>query len=69
MGPQAQFVCQSPVCRRQAKIAISTGSEGGKISNPRCTCGWEMKRVYFKPVFQKLSKAEAMMRLRDSGFS
>jgi hypothetical protein len=69
MGPRAQFVCQSSVCRRQAEIAMPTGSEGGQISNPRCTCGWEMKRVYFKPVFQKLSKAEAMMRLRGSGFS
>ncbi len=69
MGPRAQFVCQSWVCRRQAEIAMPAGSEGGQISNPRCTCGWEMKRVYFKPVLQKLSKAEAMMRLRDSGFS
>jgi hypothetical protein len=69
MGPRAQFVCQSSVCRCQAEIVIPAGSEGGQISNPRCTCGWEMKRVYFKPIFRKLSKAEAMMRLRDSGFS
>jgi hypothetical protein len=69
MGPRAQFVCQSSDCRRQAEIVIPAGSEGGQISNPRCTCGWEMKRVYFKPVFRKLSKAEAMMCLRDSGFS
>jgi len=69
MGPRSQFVCQSSVCRRQAEIAMPVGSEGAPVSNPRCTCGCEMKRVYFKPVFQKLSKAEAMMRLRDSGFS
>jgi hypothetical protein len=69
MGPRAQFVCQSSVCRRQAEIAMPAGSEAGHSSNPRCTCGSEMKRVYLKPVFQKLSKAEAMMRLGDSGFS
>jgi len=70
MGPRAQFVCQSSACRRQVEIAIPTDSQGGgQISNPRCTCGSEMKRVYFKPVFRELSKSEAMMRLRDSGFS
>jgi hypothetical protein len=69
MRPRSQFVCQSSVCRREAEIAMPAGSEGAQISNPRCTCGCEMKRVYFKPVFQKLSKAEAMMRLRDSRFS
>jgi hypothetical protein len=69
MGPRLQFVCQSSACRREAEIAMPAGSAGAQIPNPRCTCGWEMKRVYFKPVFQKLSKAEAMMRLRDSGFS
>ena len=69
MGPRTQFVCQSWVCRRQAEIVMPAGSEGGQISNPRCTCGWEMKRVYSKPVFQKLSKAEAMKRLSASGFS
>jgi len=70
MGPRAQFVCQSSACRRQVEIATPTGSQGGgQISNPRCTCRSEMKRVYFKPVFRELSKAEAMMRLRDSGFS
>jgi hypothetical protein len=69
MGPQLRFVCQSSACRREAEIAMPAGSAGAQIPNPRCTCGWEMKRVYFKPVFQRLSKAEAMMRLRDSGFS
>jgi len=69
MGPRTQFVCQSLVCHRQVEIAIPTGSEGGQISNPRCTCGSEMKRVYFKPVFRELPKAEAMIRLKDHVFS
>jgi hypothetical protein len=65
MLPQAQFVCQASACRREVEIAIPAGSVGGQISNPRCTCGSEMKRVFFKPVFRELSKAEAMIRLRD----
>jgi hypothetical protein len=69
MSPRAQFVCQSSACRRQVEMTIPAGWEGGQISNPRCTCGSEMKRVYFKPVFRELSKAEAMMRFRDSVFS
>jgi len=65
MGPQAQFVCQSSACRRQVKIAISTSSGRAPISNPRCSCGSEMKRIYVKPTFRKLSKADAITRLKD----
>ncbi len=63
MGPRVQFICQSSVCRRQREMEIPIPSEGGPISNPRCICGSEMKRVYSKPVVRELSKAEAAMRL------
>jgi len=67
MGPPAQFVCQSSACRRQVEIEIPIGSEGGRTSNPRCSCGAEMKRVYAKPVFREFREAEARSRLKDSG--
>jgi hypothetical protein len=63
MGPRVQFICQSSVCRRQREMEIPIASERGQISNPRCICGSEMKRVYSKPVVRELSKAEAAMRL------
>jgi len=65
MGPRAQFICQSSACRRQVKIAIPTSSGRIQISNPRCSCGSEMKRVYFKPTFRELSKDDAIMHLKD----
>ena len=69
MGPRSQFVCQSPACRRQFWIAIPTGSKREQISNRRCACGSEMKRVYFKPVFRELCKAESTMGLENSEIS
>jgi len=67
MGQRAQFICQSSVCRRHVEIEILIGSEGERNSNPRCTCGAEMKRAYSKPVFRELRKAEATTRLKGSG--
>jgi hypothetical protein len=69
MSARAQFICQSSACRRQGKIEIPAGLGGGKASNPKCTCGSEMKRVYSKPTVRELSKAEAMIRIGYSGFS
>jgi len=64
-----KFICTSSACRRQGQIEIPTSSRGAQISNPRCTCGSEMKRVYVKPAVRELSKAEATRRFGDSGFS
>ena len=52
-----RFVCQSATCRREATLQPSNGT--GQISNPQCTCGSEMKKIYTKPAFRELSKAEA----------
>jgi hypothetical protein len=65
MGRPVQFICQSSVCRRRCEMEVPAGSEGAQISNPRCTCGSEMKRVYSKPAFRVISKAEAAMRFGD----
>jgi hypothetical protein len=65
MSPRAQFVCQSPTCRRQAHIEIGTSKEMRKVSSPRCTCGSEMKRVYSAPVVRELSKEEGALRFGD----
>jgi hypothetical protein len=64
MGPRVQFVCQSSSCRRQVVVEVPPGSATGLVSNPRCTCGSEMKRVYSKPAFRILSK-EVEQRLGD----
>jgi len=60
-----RFVCQSATCRREVTLQPSNGT--GQISNPRCTCGSEMKKVYTKPAFRELSKAEAELLLGDGG--
>jgi len=49
MPPSEKYVCQSKACRREIEIEIPPPREAGKISNPRCTCGSEMKKPYSKP--------------------
>ena len=65
MRPSVTFVCQSSVCRRQIEMARPPGEQLERISNPRCTCGSEMKRVYAKPVLRGLS-GEASLQFEDS---
>jgi hypothetical protein len=59
-----RFVCQSATCRREVTLQPSNGA--GQISNPQCTCGSEMKKVYSKPAFRELLKTEALLLLGDS---
>jgi hypothetical protein len=56
-----RFVCQAATCRREIALLPANGT--GQISKPRCTCGSEMKKVYSKPVFRELIKAEALVLL------
>jgi hypothetical protein len=56
-------VCVSRICRREIEIEIPLGGRAGETSNPTCTCGAEMKKVYSPPVFQKLSKSQAIQRV------
>ncbi len=58
-----RFVCQSATCRREVTLQTVNGT--GYIANPRCTCGSEMKKVYSKPAFRELSKAEAELLLGE----
>ena len=67
MGPRVQFICQSSACRRQVEIEIPAGGGAGQGLNSLCACGSKMKKVYAKPVFRELSKAERILRLGDSG--
>jgi hypothetical protein len=60
MCPRVIFVCQSSDCRRNIEIALPPNETPEKFSNPRCTCGSEMKRAYSKFLLRELSKKEAM---------
>ena len=62
-----RFVCQSVTCHREIEIALPPANGTGRISNPRCTCGAEMKNAYAKPTFRELSKAEALELLDNAG--
>ena len=43
MGSGQLYRCQNPNCRKVAVL------DSTKQSNPRCTCGSEMKKPYSKP--------------------
>jgi hypothetical protein len=68
MGRRVKLACQSSTCRRQIEMEISTGSETGRVSHPRCACGSEMKKTYSKPGFRMLSANLLTARKANSRF-
>jgi hypothetical protein len=56
-----RYICQSTTCRR--RIEWSPGQRHGENSNPSCSCGSEMKKVYSEPVLRQLSRVEARLLL------
>ena len=68
MRPRERYVCLSEGCSREIDIEVPPRGRPGESSNPICTCGAEMKKVYSVPVFQKLSKSEAVQRFGLSAF-
>jgi hypothetical protein len=51
----ARFRCQNPTCGREVYLP-STAQRFG--ANPHCSCGAEMKRVYFAPKVRRLTKEQ-----------
>jgi hypothetical protein len=49
MPRREKYICQSRACRREIEVEILPRQTGGEISNPRCTCGSEMKKPYETP--------------------
>ena len=46
MGSGQLYRCQNPNCRKVAVLQVDSTKQK---SNPRCSCGSEMKRPYSKP--------------------
>jgi len=67
MGLRVQFICQSSAAAVRSRSKSRAGGGAGQGLNPLCACGSKMKKVYAKPVFRELSKAERILRLGDSG--
>jgi len=60
-----RYVCVSSLCRREVEIEIPPARPDSGTFHPICNCGSEMKKVYSKPSFLKLSMAEAMRRFGE----
>jgi hypothetical protein len=58
-----RYRCQNPNCRDEIEMMTNSGEED---SNLRCHCGAKVKKVYSKPVFRELSRAEAITRAGDT---
>ena len=58
-----KFVSRSTACRRETALPPANGA--GQISNTRCACGSETKKVYSKPVIRELSEVEALQLLGE----
>jgi len=74
MPSRGKYICQSNACRREIEIEILPRQRAGEISNPRCTCGSEMKKPYGTPRLKvygdilTMTKASGMSALTiDSG--
>jgi hypothetical protein len=66
MPPQQKYICQSKTCRREIEIEIPPRHRAGESSNPRCTCGSEMKKPYSRPAFTILRVAYETSPLKDA---
>jgi len=60
-----KYVCLSKDCRRVAELEIPAFTSSKEFRNPRCKCGSEMKKVYTKPTFAKLSMVEAVQQFGE----
>lgn len=73
MPPREKYICQSKACRREIEVETLPRQRDGQISNPRCTCGSEMKKPYETPGLvvygdiQALTKGNALGLKTDSG--
>jgi len=66
MNSGERWHCTNASCRCSVLVEITIEIEG---SNPRCTCGGDMKKVYSPPVFRYLNLRhfpEPALALRDS---
>jgi hypothetical protein len=54
-----RYRCQNSECR--AEIEVTKDSIEG-ASNPRCSCGAEMKKAYTKPVLRMLDRDNAALK-------
>lgn len=47
-----KWICSNPACRSEFVVATGSAPENGV--NPRCCCGFKMKKVYNVPGFWKI---------------
>jgi hypothetical protein len=58
------YRCQNRDCRCEIQV-LRPSTEAS--ANPRCCCGWEMKKPYVKPVLRELNpKVESLANVKSN---
>jgi hypothetical protein len=52
-----RWICSNPECRCEVVVVIAAAAREG--TNPRCSCGFPMKKRYTTPAVKVLHKEEA----------
>jgi hypothetical protein len=58
------FRCQNPACRSEMRV-LRRSLEGG--SNPRCSCGAQMKKPYRKPQMRTVKSEFGVLASYNAG--
>ena len=64
---EERWRCPSPLCNSEILVTSSSEVEGG--TNPRCSCGSLMKKIYVSPALKSYpatEKAKLLVNLPDS---
>jgi len=61
-----RWICSNAKCRCEVLVLFSVGAEGG--TNPKCYCGFPMKKSYTAPKVRIVDEDEAKV-LHEKFFS
>ena len=52
-----RWICSNPECRCEVEVVIASQSADG---NPKCCCGWRMKKPYRAPSFRQIGNQDEL---------
>jgi len=47
-----RWICSNPECRCEVYVVVAAGTADG--TNPKCSCGFRMRKVYVAPNFKRI---------------
>jgi hypothetical protein len=58
-----RWVCSNPECRCEIYVVIAAGPGDG--TNPKCTCGFRMRKAYTSPGFRRIHHLDELKAVQE----